>query len=615
MVARFLALGLLFSGLSPGTGLSADTMAVVYPPDGALVTGSGSIAVLGYRPQGPAAFLTIAGKGQPQTVPVSAGTFRIAVNLEPGKNVLTAGQRTITVFVAADAASAAPGYSTPDAHAVDNDCEDCHSFAGGTSKLVEKPPALCLRCHDDVLKGSDGKPQAALHPPAEEGDCLACHPFHRLSIGGLPAGARRDLCFGCHDDFTGDGKKLMHTPVARGECTGCHGPHAAAGRKLLRASGVKLCLLCHADPANGKDGKAWAVSHPALDEGCPSCHEPHVSTAPRLLKKPVAQVCADCHDPFPSEQGGKQLLLHSPVEEGECASCHAVHGSDTPKLLAAPGKALCVTCHTDPSLAPDGAEWANAHPALDDGCFTCHLPHVAPSAGLLKSPQQQICAECHEPFPTAAAGGSAHLPAVQGKCSGCHAPHGSAFTKLLRASPGQGLCLRCHNNPALSPGGEAWAVPHPALDDGCPSCHLPHVAPAPDLLAKPQAALCASCHEDKTLDGRGEPWASAHSPVSRGLCASCHGPHGSRERALLAKPEFEICLSCHTDIHPRHRSAELDPSSGLPVDPRLVLPKGFPLRKKDGALSCLGCHRPHGSDNAMLTIGESPMFCSTCHIL
>jgi predicted CXXCH cytochrome family protein len=586
---------------------------VIFPPDGALLGGDGAIAVLGYRPAGPPVAMTISAKGATRTVPLDAGSFSVPVKLEAGESVLAVGDRKIKVFVGA-AGAAAPGYSAPDPHAVDNSCDDCHSFAGGAAKLIKPPPALCLNCHDDVLKGPDGKPQAVLHPPAEEGDCLACHPFHRLSIKALPAAARRELCFGCHDDFTGGGKKRMHAPVAKGECTGCHGAHAAAGKKLLPATGVKLCLLCHADPSKTKDGKDLAVQHPALDDGCAACHLPHVSDAPRLLARPAAQLCADCHDPFPAEEGGKKLLVHSPVEEGECAGCHAVHGSEAPKLLAAPGKALCVKCHDDPTLGADGKAWGTAHPALDDGCLVCHRPHVAPAPGMLKSGQAQLCAECHDPFPAPAAGGSSHKPVTEGKCSACHGPHGSALAKLLLASPAQALCVRCHKDPALDSAGQPWAVPHPALDDGCPSCHLPHVAPAARLLAKPQAPLCTSCHEDKNLGPDGQPWVTPHPPVAEGLCVSCHRPHGSRERALLVKPGNELCLACHTEAHARHRTVELDAVTGQPLATDAVtLPQNFPVRKKDGSLSCVGCHLPHGSNYPSLWPNDQASFCSRCH--
>jgi predicted CXXCH cytochrome family protein len=601
--------------LVPARADAAPQSVIVFPPDKALLSGNGSLDLLGFKTAEAPGSGILTGKGGPRAFTVGNGAFTAKVQLEPGENTIEFGGRTITVFFpGGDSAAIPPGFSPPDTHAVDNGCEDCHAFKGGSVDLLEKPPGLCTRCHDDVLKDKNGKPQAVLHPPAEEGDCLACHAFHGLAIKKLPAAAKRELCFGCHDDFTDGGKKRMHAPVAKGECTGCHGVHAAPVKMLLPATGLKLCLLCHADPSRGKDGKELAVPHPALDDGCASCHLPHVADAPRLLKKPVAQVCADCHDPFPADEGGKPLVRHSPVEEGECGGCHAVHGSNTKKLLAASGTSLCVKCHDDPSRAPGGKEWATPHPALDDGCPSCHLPHVAPAAGLLKKEQASLCYDCHDAFtPPPADKGSMHRPVAQGACARCHAPHGSAGKKLLKASPSRDLCLACHKDPARSLGGEAWAVPHPALDDGCPSCHLPHTAQAPRLLTRPQRELCAGCHEDKNLNSGGAEWSTPHPPVASGMCASCHAPHGSPEKALLAKSLYEICLGCHTEVHTRHRKVTMDPSTGNPLSSQVTLPQGFPVRKRDGVLSCIGCHRPHGADYPRLWDKDEINFCNQCH--
>ncbi len=611
------ALLALVIGLSAGGARAATAPAIVYPPDRALLAGDGSLELLGYLPGGAPGSLTITGGSGSRTQPVGAGAFTVRIKLDPGENSLSLLDHKVTVFLGGGTAPPAPaGFSAPDTHAVDNGCEECHKFSGGGgASLLEKPPALCARCHDDVLKGKDGKPQAVLHPPAEEGDCLGCHAFHRLSLKQLPPAAKRGLCFGCHDDFTAGGKKRMHRPVQQGECTGCHGAHGAAAKNLLSATGVKLCLLCHADPSLNKSGAAWAVPHPALDDGCPSCHLPHVAEAPRLLKKPAAQLCADCHDPFPQEEGGKQLVRHSPVEEGECAGCHAVHGSDLQKLLAAPGKALCIKCHDDPSLTPEGKEWTTTHAALDDGCFACHLPHVAPAAGMLKSPQAPLCFGCHDAFaaPDAAKGGSIHLPVAQGACSRCHAPHGAALPKLLVAAPGRELCLKCHKDPTRDPAGTAWAVPHPALDDGCPACHVPHVAQSRRLLTAPQRALCAGCHEEKNFNSDGKEWAVPHTPVLSGMCSSCHGPHGGPEKALLKKTAFDICGTCHAEVHELHLFVEIDVGTGQPASGKASLPPRFPIRKRDGALACSGCHQPHGSDFPNLLDREVMSLCARCH--
>ncbi len=517
--AFFVAFYVSLMAFFPGPAGSATGPMIVYPPDRALLTGDGSLDLLGFLPGGSAGSVTIAGKSGSRSQPVGAGAFTVKVKLDPGENSLVLQDRKVTVFLAEGApVTIPPGYSPPDTHAIENGCEECHSFSGTEAKLLEKPPALCARCHDDVLKPKSGKVFAVPHPPAQEGDCFACHPFHQLAIKRLPAAAKRELCFGCHD-------------------------------------------------------------------------------------------------PFPEEEDGKKLVLHKPVETGECASCHKVHGSDTKKLLPAQGKALCVKCHPDPSRAPDGAEWPATHPALDEGCPSCHLPHVAPAAGLLKKPQASLCADCHDAFvpPAADKGGSIHLPVAQGACARCHAPHGSATRKLLLASPTRELCLTCHANTMLAADGTPWAVPHPALDDGCPTCHRPHVADAPRLLTKPEQLLCLDCHEDKNIDKAGQKWSSTHAPVVAGLCASCHGLHGAPEKALLKKSPFEICRTCHTEVHERHQQIEIDPITKLPASEKATLPAGFPFRKKDGMLSCIGCHLPHGSDTPQLWSSDEATFCYQCH--
>lgn len=587
---------------------------IVYPPDRALLSGGETPSLLGYRADTTPGSLSITGKDGSRTQPVGSGSFSVKVALDPGENVLELGNSKVTVFVAG--AEAPPsGYGPADTHAVDNDCTECHSFAGGAAKLLDKPQKLCARCHDDMLKGKDGKTWPVAHPPAQEGDCLACHVFHGLSIKREPAAARRERCFGCHDDFTAGGKKKMHAPVAKGECASCHGVHGSTGKKLLPATGLKLCLLCHANPAQSKDAKPWTVPHPALDDGCASCHLPHVADTRRLLVKPEADLCADCHEPFPAEKGGKKQVLHSPVEEGQCGECHAVHGSDAKRLLAASGKALCVKCHDDTTLGPDGKPWAFDHPALDDGCQGCHLPHVSPVAGLLRKPQAPLCFECHEVFqvPDAGKGGSLHVPVAKGECSLCHGVHGSAQKKLLLAAADKALCLKCHKDPALDPDGAPWTVPHPALDDGCPACHKPHLSNVPRLLTKLQKPLCAGCHDDKSVNGEGNAWVSPHAPVAAGLCSSCHGSHGSREKALLRKNQYEICFTCHPEVHEKHQRTDLDPVTLQPESGKATLPPGFPARKSDGRLSCVGCHQPHGSDAQYMWTKDENSFCFFCH--
>jgi predicted CXXCH cytochrome family protein len=57
----------------------------------------------------------------------------------------------------------------------------------------------------------------------------------------------------------------------------------------------------------------------------------------------------------------------------------------------------------------------------------------------------------------------------------------------------------------------------------CDSCHNPHTARFPKLLAKKGAELCYTCHQDEAAWSQG----SVHTPIKEGNCLACHDPHAS----------------------------------------------------------------------------------------
>jgi predicted CXXCH cytochrome family protein len=103
------------------------------------------------------------------------------------------------------------------------------------------------------------------------------------------------------------------------------------------------------------------------------------------------------------------------------------------------------------------------------------------------------------------------------------------------------LCMSCHGK-AMFKG----AVIHPALEEGCTSCHDPHATDRPKLLKNDVNALCQGCHDDlsqhvhRTSGGR-DP--RTGSPLT---CVGCHLPHASELPALLPyEPKRELCIQCH----------------------------------------------------------------------
>ena len=78
---------------------SAAAPAIVYPPDRALLSGDGSLDLLGFLPGGAPGSVTITGKSGSRSQPVGAGAFTVKVKLDPGENTLVLQDRKVTVFL------------------------------------------------------------------------------------------------------------------------------------------------------------------------------------------------------------------------------------------------------------------------------------------------------------------------------------------------------------------------------------------------------------------------------------------------------------------------------------------------------------------------------------
>jgi predicted CXXCH cytochrome family protein len=97
----------------------------------------------------------------------------------------------------------------------------------------------------------------------------------------------------------------------------------------------------------------------------------------------------------------------------------------------------------------------------------------------------------------------------------------------------------------------ASEVIHPPAedDDGCTSCHGPHLTANPNLLLAPVSATCLDCH-----DGGSEKFADKHlgAPAEAIDCGECHDPHASQVAGMLL-PEVHMpfgdgdCTTCHEE--------------------------------------------------------------------
>ena len=141
----------------------------------------------------------------------------------------------------------------------------------------------------------------------------------------------------------------------------------------------------------------------------------------------------------------------------------------------------------------------------------------------------------------------------------------------------------------------------------CLGCHTPepkHVVEGGEGTVKfPKAENCLACH--KNNDHRRMNWAFATHRKAGLECRHCHGIH-STEVHLQAGPEFKgpniglwksdpksaLCMTCHKD-----------------VAARMNMPSHHPV--KEGGLSCVNCHNPHGSKET--TLAGPTEQCTRCH--
>lgn len=270
----------------------------------------------------------------------------------------------------------------------------------------------------------------------------------------------------------------------------------------------------------------------------------------------------------PLPAGAGVAWSHSPYEAGDCSICHARNDRKDPGPIAAKSvNELCATCH-DEVQAMQKAKVL--HPAAEDACTNCHNPHNAKRRKLLVADLVELCASCHDAVGKVVAQSAVKHGAVTAgeRCLTCHDPHAAANAKLL-VRPAYELCLDCHSKddvpdwdgkPLANIGGVLkqnayWHEPIRARD--CTSCHSPHGAANPRLLAEAyptsfyapfepkRYGLCFQCHDEKAFttpetetltsfrDGKRN-LHSVHVNQKRGrTCRTCHEVHASTHVRLI----------------------------------------------------------------------------------
>jgi DmsE family decaheme c-type cytochrome len=217
----------------------------------------------------------------------------------------------------------------------------------------------------------------------------------------------------------------------------------------------------------------------------------------------------------------------------------------------------------------------------------------------------EVCASCHDENAKKFAdnphtkislmhGGSAAT------CESCHGPGkahvegGGDVTKIFNPAKHStkevdATCLNCHAG--AHPDFER--SPHAKADVGCVGCHSIHKSEDKEhLLKASQPTLCFQCHTDEKPQFD----MPFHHKVNEGLikCSDCHDVHGTFEKSNLRSRNDSnlICTKCHTE------------KRGPFVYEHTPV-------KGEG---CMGCHTPHGSQNArMLNMPNVNLLCNQCH--
>jgi DmsE family decaheme c-type cytochrome len=396
-----------------------------------------------------------------------------------------------------------------------------------------------------------------------------------------------DSCLDCHGKAVNEpylatpmGKKFSGAPATdleKKNCESCHGPgekHAAKPKEkgLILTYGATApfdvdvqnssCLQCHS-----ADGKRHWESQPEIGKKvrCTDCHR---------LMKPTALT----RPGGPPPQATLEEIVKS--YEGQYA-----------------GQRLCLTCHA--KLKDHYEETAHGQALTEEngrtelmkqGCESCHGPGKVHAysgggkdvGGLLTfrdnsvkgiRRQNEACLQCHESGSRTLWEGSAHQ-ARDVACTSCHQVMRNVSSQALLSRTTQTqTCARCHDSRRA----QTLRNSHMPLREGkmeCSSCHNPHGSVTKGLLAgdSPNDA-CFKCHADK----RG-PFLWDHAPVGES-CMNCHDPHGSTREKMLKVTVPRLCQQCHIEIlHPTE--------ARLPTN-KLVIGR-----------ACLQCHQNiHGSNH------------------
>lgn len=171
-------------------------------------------------------------------------------------------------------------------------------------------------------------------------------------------------------------------------------------------------------------------------------------------------------------------------------------------------------------------------------------------------------------------------------CKECHKFRRGKYD-FKRIIPSPSNCIKCHTKMA-----NKKHVHGPVGAGVCISCHNPHGSKQKLMMARTGQELCFACHQAKRDEFKKQ---NVHSPVKDG-CVDCHDPHQSPMRFQLRGHDGSVsslCFTCH----------------GTEMFTKSV--QHGPVAEGD----CIACHFPHASENSSLLIASpaEAKLCFECH--
>ncbi|HJQ65435.1 MAG TPA: cytochrome c3 family protein [Gemmatimonadales bacterium] len=450
-------------------------------------------------------------------------------------------------------------------------------------------------------------------------------------------------------------------------CVSCHGP---GGKEQMST----LCLQCHKDVGwLVQQGRGFHASH--RGERCASCHPDHAGREFAMISWPGG-------DPLRFDHRQAGWPLEGRHASAKCADCHRAAFRVGTAATLAPGPRAgagppwigleqeCTSCHRDVHRG-----------TLDSSCTTCHdverwkpaprFDHAKTDYALTGKHRDVPCARCHpsaggritdstqrvvkfSPLPhrdCVACHADPHRGRFTGACGDCHVTTG--FTVIdrghfdhdrtrypLRGRHASVSCSDCHDAPGVKGKNPPFAR--------CTDCHTdPHAGTAT------LAGAVVDCHTCHSVQGFAVaafttaqhretkyPLEGAHQRVA---CVGCHVknppgiPTASLGRAaILMRPAFARCLSCHRDDHGGQLAASANggecaachtvtgwkPSTYTVADHAKA---GFVLDGRHAAIDCASCHgatrtglRPMANGGALgrarVVFKLAERDCVACHV-